>query len=75
MDTKVLRQKKDNVIQPRQKLSAIREMFLLGLRTLDPACPLYSYVRELNRHFDLLVSYQSISDWFKKWWDLKGNLK
>jgi hypothetical protein len=49
-------------------------MFLLDLRTLDPARPLYSYVQELNKHFGLLVSYQSISDWFKKCWDFNGSL-
>ncbi len=75
VDPEVLRQKKDNVVGPGQKLSTVHEMFLLGLRTLDPARPLYSYVQELNSHFGLLVSYQSISDWFKKCWDYKDNLK
>jgi hypothetical protein len=49
-------------------------MFLLDLRTLDPSCPLYSYVNELNAHFGKLVSYQSISDWFKKRWNHQGKL-
>jgi hypothetical protein len=73
-DPEVLQQKKDNVVGPGQKLSTVHEMFLLGLRTLDPARSLYSYVQELNRHFGLLVSYQSISDWFEKRWDFKGGL-
>ena len=36
MEPKVLRQKKDNVIGPGQKLSTVHKMFLLDLRTLDP---------------------------------------
>jgi hypothetical protein len=75
VDPEVLPQKKDNVIGPGQKLSTVHEMFLLGLRTLDPTRPLYSYIQELNTSFGKLVSYQSISDWFEKHWDYKGNLK
>jgi hypothetical protein len=79
VDPKVLRQKKDNVVGPgrklsRKKLSTIKKMFLLDLRTLNPTCPLYNYVQELNRHFGMLVSYQIISDWFEKRLDYKGNL-
>jgi hypothetical protein len=74
-DPEVLRRKKDNVVGPGQKLSTVHEMFLLSLRTIDPARPLYSYVQELNRHFGLLVSYQSISDWFEKRWDFNGSLR
>jgi hypothetical protein len=69
------RRAKNNVLGPGQKLSTVHEMFLLSLRTLDPARPLYSYVQELNNHFDKRVSTQSISDWFHKRWDHRGNLK
>jgi hypothetical protein len=75
VDPQVLRQKKDNFVGPGQKLLTIHKMFLLGLRTLDPTRPLCKYVQELNKHFGLLVSYQSISDWYEKCWDYKGNLK
>jgi hypothetical protein len=75
VDPEVLRQKKDNVVGPGQKLSTVHEMFLLVLRTVNPAHPLYNYVQELRKHFGLLVSYQKISDWFKKRLDYKGNLK
>jgi hypothetical protein len=74
VDPEVLR-KKDNVVGPGQKLPTVHEMFLLDLRTLDPARPLYSYVQERNKHFGLLVSYQSISDWFKKCWDYNVSLR
>jgi hypothetical protein len=42
---------------------------------LDPARPLYNYVQELNHQFQKTVSMQSISDWFHKRWDHRGNLK
>jgi transposase len=35
---------------------------------------LYSYVQELEWHFES-VSYQCVADWFHKHWDHKGNLK
>jgi hypothetical protein len=74
-DPEVLQQKKDNVVGPGQKLTTIHEMFLLGRWTINPTHPLYSYVQELNSHIGLLVSYQSISDWFEKCWDFNGSLR
>jgi hypothetical protein len=50
-------------------------MFLLSLRTLDLAQRLYSYIQELERHFNKAVSYQCVADWFHKCWDHEGNLK
>jgi predicted transcriptional regulator len=38
------RRAKNNVLGPGQKLSTVQEMFLLCLKTLDPARPLYNYV-------------------------------
>jgi transposase len=74
-DPEARRRAKNNVLGPGQKLSTVHEMFLLSLRTLDPARPLYNYVQELNNQFGLKVSTQSISDWFHKRWDHRGNLK
>jgi hypothetical protein len=54
VDPDLLPQKKNNGVRPGQKLSTIHEMFLLGLRTLDPTHPLYNYVQELNKHFGKL---------------------
>jgi hypothetical protein len=69
------RRAKNHVLGPGQKLSTVHEMFLLCLRTLDPARPLYSYVQELNNQFQKTVSIKSISNWFHKRWDFRGNLK
>jgi hypothetical protein len=76
-DPELIRRPKNNVLGPGQKLSTIHKMFLLCLRTLDPARPLYNYVQELNKNqFNNKVSTQSsISDWFNKRWDYCGNLK
>jgi transposase len=74
-DPELHRRVKNNVLGPGQKLSTVHEMFLLCLRTLDPARPLYNYVQELNNQFDKKVSPQSIADWFNKRWDNQGNLK
>jgi hypothetical protein len=63
------------VLGPGQTLNTVHEMFLLALRTVDPAQPLYSYVQVLDTHFGKLVSYQCIADWFRKRWDFDGNLK
>jgi hypothetical protein len=69
------RRAKNHVLGPGQKLSTVHEMFLLCLRTLDPARPLYSYLQELNNQFQKTVSIKSISNWFHKRWDFRGNLK
>ncbi len=74
-DPELKRRQKNHELGPGQKLGVIHEMFLLSLRTLDPARPLYSYVQELERHFNKSVSYQCVADWFNKRWDHKGNLK
>jgi hypothetical protein len=74
-DPELIRRAKNHVLGPGQKLSTVHEMFLLCLRTLDPARPLYSYVQELNNQFQKQVSTQSISNWFNKRWDFCGNLK
>jgi hypothetical protein len=73
-DPETIRREKNNVLGPGQKLSTIHEMFLLCLRTLDPARPLYSYMQELNNQFGLSVSHQSITEWWDKRWDFRGNL-
>ncbi len=75
VDPELLRRKKLNALGPGQKLSTVHEMFLLALRTVDPARPLYSYVQELDTHFGKAVSYQCIADWFRERWDFQGNLK
>jgi transposase len=74
-EPEMIRRAKNHVLGPGQKLSTVHEMFLLCLRTLDPARPLYSYVQELNNQFQKTVTTQSISDWFHKRWDFRGNLK
>jgi transposase len=74
-DPELNRRAKNNVLGPGQKLSTVHEMFLLCLRTLDPARPLYSYVQELNNQFQKVVSTNSINEWFNKRWDFRGNLK
>ena len=74
LDPETIRNEKNHVLGPGQKLSTVHEMFLLCLRTLLPARPLYNYVQELERHFGKCVSHQCIADWFNKRWDHQGNL-
>jgi transposase len=74
-DPETRRRKKLCILGPGQKLSTVHEMFLLSLRTLDPARPMYSYVQELDTHFGKTVSYQCIADWWNERWDYRGNLK
>jgi transposase len=73
-DPESIRREKNNVVGPGQKLSTIHEMFLLCLRTLDPARPIYSYLQELNNQFGLSVSKQSITEWWDKRWEFRGKL-
>jgi hypothetical protein len=76
VDHELLRRKKLNLLGPGQTLNAVYEMFLLALRTVDPARPLYSYVQELDTNFGKSVSYQYVlANWFRKRWDFDGNLK
>jgi hypothetical protein len=75
VDPELLQRKKLNVLGPGQTLTTVHEMFILALRTVDPARLVYSYVQELITHFGKSVSYQCISDWFRKRWDFDGNLK
>jgi hypothetical protein len=75
LDPELRRRKRKSVVGPGQKLGVVHEMFLLSLRTLGPARPLYSYVQELEWHFNKSISYQCVADWFHKRWDHEGNLK
>jgi hypothetical protein len=59
-DPEMKRRKKLTVLGPGQKLSTVHEMFLLSLRTLNPARPMYSYVQEVDTHFGKGVSYRCI---------------
>jgi hypothetical protein len=75
LDPKLKWRGKQTVLGPGQKLGVVHEVFLLSLWTLDPTWPLYSYIQELERHFNKSVSCQCVADWFHKCWDHEGNLK
>jgi hypothetical protein len=75
VDPELQRRRKLDVLRPGQKLNTVHEMFILSLRTLGPAQPLYSYVQELDTHFGKAVSYHCIANWFHERWNFQGNLK
>jgi hypothetical protein len=73
-DPENIRQEKNDILGPGQKLTTVHEMFMLCPRTLHSAHPLCNHVQELERHFGRCVSHQCIDDWFNKHWDHRGNL-
>jgi hypothetical protein len=75
MDPELQKRRKLNMLGTGQKLNTVHVMFLLSLRTLDPARPLHSYVQELDTHLGKAVSYQCIPNWFHEQWDFEVNLK